>query len=64
MPRSASNLFQFPAPKQPQSKATFTLRHGKILLGTYDNAAEVWQRFDALLASGVDATIEVIPAVL
>ena len=64
MPRSSRNLFQFPAPKQPQSKATFTLRSGRILLGTYDNAGEAWQRFDALLASGADVTIEVIPAVL
>lgn len=49
---------------EKQSKATFTLRSGNILLGTYDDAAEVWQRFDVLLASGVDVTIEVIPAVL
>jgi hypothetical protein len=62
--QSSRNLFQDPAPKQPQSKATFTLRHGKILLGTYDNAAEAWRRFDVLLASGVDVTVEVIPAVL
>lgn len=68
MQRSASNLFQIPAPTQPipaiKSKAAFTLRSGKILLGTYDTAAEVWQRFDVLLASGVDVTIEAIPAVL
>jgi hypothetical protein len=68
MPRSARNLFQFPAPTQPipaiKSKAKFTLRSGKILLGTYDGVAEFWQRFDVLVASGVDVTIEVIPAVL
>lgn len=49
---------------EKQPKATFSLRSGNILLGTYDDPAEVWQRFDILLASGVDVTIEVIPAVL
>lgn len=45
-------------------KAKFMLRSGRILLGTYDNAADVWAQFDVLLASGVDVTVEVIPAVL
>lgn len=47
-----------------QSKASFNLRSGRILLGTFDNAADVWAKFDALIESGVDVTIEVIPAVL
>ena len=45
-------------------KAKFMLRSGHILLGTFDDAAEVWARFDVLLASGVDVPVEVIPAVL
>jgi hypothetical protein len=68
MKRSIRNLFQIPVPTQLfpaiKSKAAFTLHSGKILLGTFDNAAEVWQRFDVLLASGLDVTIEAIPAVL
>ena len=68
MLRSASNLFQFPALNQPipaiKSEAKFTLPQREILLGTYDNAAEDWRRSDVLLASGVDVTVEVIPAVL
>jgi hypothetical protein len=47
----------------PKSKASFTLRSGNILLGTFDNAGDAWVQFDALLASGVDVSIEVIPAV-
>lgn len=45
-------------------KAKFELRHGKILLGTYDSAAAVWAQFDVLLAVGIDVTVEVVPAVL
>jgi hypothetical protein len=65
---SAKQSIPFVVSAQPvpaiKSKAAFTLHSGKILLGTFDNAAEVWQRFDVLLASGLDVAIEAIPAVL
>jgi len=68
MPRSTSKSISVSCTKQPipatEPKAKFTLRSGRILLGTYDDAGEVWAQFDVLLASGVDVTIEVVPAVL
>jgi hypothetical protein len=48
----------------PKSKARFTLRCGSISLETFDNANDAWKRHDALLAAGIDLTLEVVPAVL
>jgi hypothetical protein len=48
----------------PKSKTSFALRSGNILLETFDNPCDAWKRHDLLLASGVDVTLDVTPAVL
>jgi hypothetical protein len=48
----------------PESKASYALRFGNILLEIFDNPCDAWKRHDLLLASGVDVTLDVTPAVL
>jgi hypothetical protein len=48
----------------PESKASFAIRCGNILFGTFDNAADAWKLHDRLLAEGADVRIDVTPAVL